>query len=70
MEFLQIFLTGGTVDKVYFDAKSDYEIGEPQVDHIFRRVGVTFENALEILFRKDSLEITDEDRSSIETAVR
>ena len=32
--------TGGTIDKVYFDALSEYEIGEPTVPHIFREAGV------------------------------
>lgn len=31
MKKLQIFTTGGTVDKVYFDALSEFQIGEPVV---------------------------------------
>src|SRR5690554_7061075 len=27
--FIQIFSTGGTIDKVYFDALSEFQIGEP-----------------------------------------
>jgi L-asparaginase len=27
---IHFIATGGTVDKVYFDAKSEYEIGSPQ----------------------------------------
>ncbi len=26
--------TGGTIDKVYFDAKSEYQIGSPQVKKV------------------------------------
>ena len=28
---LLIITTGGTIDKIYFDDKSDYQIGEPQI---------------------------------------
>ncbi len=67
--YVQIFTTGGTIDKVYFDAKSEYEVGEPQVTEILRTVGVSFEFGCEVLFRKDSLELTDEDRSAIAARV-
>ena len=26
--------TGGTIDKVYFDAKSAYEVGETVIEHV------------------------------------
>ena len=60
-----ILTTGGTIDKVYFDATSEYEVGEPTIEHIFREAGVTLEYRLVSLMRKDSLEITDEDRAVI-----
>jgi L-asparaginase len=63
--FVQVFTTGGTIDKVYFDAMSEYEVGEPQVAGIMRNAGVGFEFAVESLFRKDSLELTDSDRAEI-----
>jgi L-asparaginase len=63
--FVQIFTTGGTIDKVYFDAQSDYEVGEPQVAEILRTAGVGFDFAVDPLFRKDSLELTDADRAEI-----
>jgi len=31
MKKVHIFCAGGTIDKIYFDAKSDYQIGEPAV---------------------------------------
>ena len=34
---LHVITTGGTIDKVYFDAKSEYEVGEPQVLEDFSR---------------------------------
>ena len=62
---IQIFTTGGTIDKVYFDAQSEYEVGEPQVAEILRQVGVGFEYRVETLLRKDSLELTDADRALV-----
>lgn len=64
-----VITTGGTIDKVYFDAKSEFEIGEPTVEHIFREVGVTVPFRLLALMRKDSLELTAEDRQQVRAAV-
>ncbi len=60
-----ILTTGGTIDKIYFDATSEYEIGAPTIPHIFQEVGATVEFELISLLRKDSLEITEEDRALI-----
>ena len=57
-----IITTGGTIDKVYFDAASEFEVGESTVPHIFEDVGANLEYELISLFRKDSLEITGQDR--------
>ncbi|HLT45890.1 MAG TPA: asparaginase domain-containing protein [Rubricoccaceae bacterium] len=62
---VQIFTTGGTIDKVYFDARSEYEVGEPQVTEILRAAGVAFTYAVEALMQKDSLDLTDADRAFI-----
>ena len=67
---VQIFTTGGTIDKVYFDAKSEYEVGEPQIVEILKQVGVTFDYEVETLFQKDSLDLTDDDRAEIVRRVR
>ncbi len=60
-----ILTTGGTIDKVYFDASSEFEVGDPTVPHIFEDVGADIDSELISLFRKDSLEITAEDREKI-----
>ncbi len=65
-----IFTTGGTIDKVYFDAKSDYEVGEPLIGEILQEANVTFEFDVVTLFRKDSLDLTDADRFVIVDRVR
>ena len=62
---LHLITTGGTIDKVYFDANSDFEVGEPQVLEIFRESNIAFEFTFECLMRKDSLDLTDADRQTI-----
>ncbi|HEU5399520.1 MAG TPA: asparaginase domain-containing protein [Gammaproteobacteria bacterium] len=69
MEKLRIFTTGGTIDKIYFDAKSEYEVGEPQISDVLREMGVGFPFEITSLMRKDSLDLTDADRASIREAV-
>lgn len=62
---IKIFSTGGTIDKVYFDAASEYKVGEPQIVTVFSEAQVTFQYEIESLLRKDSLDLTDEDRRLI-----
>ena len=65
-----VFLTtGGTIDKVYFDAVSRFEVGDTVVGKILREGGVTFEFEVIPLMRKDSLEMGDADREAIRAAV-
>jgi L-asparaginase len=66
---LQIFTTGGTIDKVYFDARSEYEVGPPQIERILAAVAFSVPYAIETLMRKDSLDMSDDDRSVIRAAV-
>lgn len=63
--FIKIFTTGGTIDKIYFDAKSAYQVGDPQITHLLAESNVTVEYAVESLMRKDSLEMTGRDRALI-----
>lgn len=62
---IQFLTAGGTIDKVYFDAKSEFQVGPPQVLTVLRDANVTFEYSIESLLRKDSLEMNDEDRHLI-----
>lgn len=62
---LTIFTTGGTFDKIYFDAKSEFSIGDTQVNPILEEGNVTIDYHVEELLRKDSLEINDDDRQLI-----
>ncbi len=62
---LKFFTAGGTIDKVYFDAKSEFEVGPPQVLEVIKEANVTFEFDIESILRKDSLDMTDEDRQLV-----
>ncbi|WP_221030546.1 asparaginase domain-containing protein [Actomonas aquatica] len=66
---VRVLAIGGTIDKVYFDAKSDYEIGEPQAGAILHEAGVAFDFVVESVLRKDSLAMTDEDRTLVRARV-
>lgn len=65
---LLVLTTGGTLDKVYFDAKSEYEVGEPALPHVFNECGVMLRWRIDPLFRKDSLDMDDADRKMIRRA--
>lgn len=67
--FVQIFSTGGTIDKVYFDALSDFQIGEPMAGELLKEARVGFDYAIESLVKKDSLELNDTDRELIHAKV-
>ncbi|MFM7057422.1 MAG: asparaginase domain-containing protein [Planctomycetota bacterium] len=65
------FITaGGTIDKVYFDRLSEYQIGAPGVERILQDLVVSFEYRIESVLRKDSLDMTDADRLLLLDAVR
>ena len=65
MEELLIVTTGGTIDKVYFDDKSDFQVGEPQIGQILQELGVAFRFRVIPILRKDSLHLNDGDRELI-----
>ena len=66
---LLIITTGGTIDKIYFDDKSDYQVGEPQISQILHAMNVAFDFEVTALMRKDSLHITQSDRELIRSAI-
>lgn len=69
MQHLTIVTTGGTIDKVYFDDKSEYQIGAPQIGEILAQLGVAFTFDVIPILRKDSLHITPEDRELIRDTI-
>ena len=70
MRDLHVVTTGGTIDKIYFDRLSEFEVGEPQVGALLAQANVTFSWTIDALLRKDSLELTEPDRDAIVAAVR
>ena len=66
---IKIMATGGTFDKIYYDAKSEFHIGEPMATPLLEEANVSFEYEVESILKKDSLELTDEDRQTIRKKV-
>ena len=63
--FIRFITTGGTIDKIYFDALSQFEIGDSQIKHILTEGLVDFDFEIVPLLQKDSLDMTDEDRERL-----
>lgn len=66
---IDIFTTGGTIDKVYFDALSEYKIGATALPNMLAENNVHVPHRVTQLMRKDSLELTDSDRAAIFEAI-
>lgn len=62
---ISIYTLGGTIDKIYFDKKSEYQVGEPQVKKVLHDGNVAFNYTIHSLLCKDSLDMTKEDRQII-----
>ena len=63
--FIRFVTTGGTIDKIYFDAMSQFEVGDSQIRHILAEGLASFDYDVVSLFRKDSLDITESDRARL-----
>ena len=66
---IKIFTTGGTFDKIYFDAKSEFHIGDTIIGALLEEANVDFDYEIESLLKKDSLEMDEIDRALIRNAV-
>lgn len=64
-----VVTTGGTIDKQYFDALSQYKITESMVSTLLRTARVTQPFRVVELLRKDSLDLTDQDRALIRATI-
>lgn len=60
-----LLTTGGTIDKIYFDALSDYQVGETVMAKLLEIARVKRPFRIEEVTRKDSLELDDADRALI-----
>jgi L-asparaginase len=63
-----VLTTGGTIDKNYFDALSEYQIVESGIPALLKEARVALPFRVVEVCRKDSLELTDEDRAAIAKA--
>jgi L-asparaginase len=70
MEQVEIITTGGTIDKIYFDAMSTYQVGEPNITKVLGELNLALDYRVVPLLRKDSLELTDADRALIARTVK
>lgn len=66
---IRFLAVGGTIDKIYFDALSEYQVGAPGVSRMLQELPVAFEYAVESILRKDSLDMTAQDRRLVREAV-
>jgi L-asparaginase len=69
MSRIKIFTVGGTIDKIYFDAKSSYEVGPPNITEVLSGLSLNLDYEVVSLMQKDSLEMTDADRELVRQAV-
>lgn len=68
-DIIDIFTTGGTIDKVYFDALSEFQIGPAAIPDMLHDHNVHARHRVTQLMRKDSLEMDDADRAAIRAAI-
>ena len=66
---IAILTTGGTFDKIYFDANSEYSIGEPCISSILDEGNVMSDYRVQSILKKDSLDITHNEREIIKKSV-
>lgn len=68
-EIIRIFTVGGTIDKIYFDAKSSYEVGPPNIGEILGGLRLNPRFDVTPLMQKDSLDMDELDRARVKEAV-
>lgn len=62
---IKFVAVGGTIDKVYFDKKSEYQVGVSVIGEILRDANANFEYEYESMIQKDSLDMTEADRQLV-----
>lgn len=66
---IHLYTTGGTIDKIYHDANSEFAVGDSLLPELLEEANVTVPWRVTGLLRKDSLELTDADRQTLRDAV-
>ena len=67
---VHVLTVGGTIDKVYHDALSDYTVGPPAVEQILSEAKISSGVTVVSLLRRDSIELANSDRARIVEEVR
>jgi len=62
---IQFLITGGTIDKVYNELTGELEFDQTHIVDMLNRGRSMVETLSEVLFLKDSLDMTDKDRDLI-----
>lgn len=65
---MQIFLTGGTLDKHYNELNGELTFVETHLPRLLEQSRLTVAHSVQTLMLKDSLEMTDQDRDQIADA--
>jgi len=66
---IKIFTTGGTFDKIYFDAKSEFQFADTIIGDLLEEANISFDYDIVTLLEKDSLDMNEVDRKLIHDAV-
>lgn len=69
MSKIALVTTGGTIDKDYFDALSDYKVVDSIIPQLLARIGSGVEIEQYEICRKDSLELNADDRSALKQRI-
>ena len=59
---IKIFTVGGSIDKFYSTQKSAFVVGDPQIQNILQEANAVLDVEIEPLFKKDSMDVTENDR--------
>ena len=62
---IKLFITGGTIDCERIEAGKKYHFGETYIPEILRQARCQVNMESQVLFMKDSIHVTDEDREKI-----
>ncbi len=62
---ITFFCTGGTFDKIYFDASSEFTIGEPQIIPLLQEANISIDYEGRSVLKKDSLDMSEQDRQLV-----
>jgi len=70
VEEIKVFTVGGTIDKVYFDQKSAYKVGESVINEILHEANLDCKYSVEAILHKDSLDMSDADRQLVAARIQ